>query len=1448
MCLLAGVPVSLWAQTVNVSIGSNESGRQFSVTGTGCSPGPAYITPKTLQWTAGSSCTVEFVTPHSIDLERRHIFTTWQDGVALNPRVFTAPVQAASYTALFTPQYKLTVEISPTGGGTVSGPDWVHSGTEPTLVATPAPGYRFVRWSNVDEESGTTAKVRVSYARTVYAQFATASSAMTTGYTVLPVLAATYDPPLLNDYGQVVQRTYGASSDLWTPQTANAMTGTISAVPVYYPKAINSRGQVLAQGTSGASIVLWSPVTANAPAGTTGTIEVPAYSVDLNDYGQVGGGGYLWTPSVANGTSGTAVQNSRFEGMAGINNYGQAAMLSTTVVTLFTPSSPRSGTGTFTNISAPSGRTFRSVGGINNTGAIAGGLCSTNVCDDAMFIWRPSVANSSSGTLEVVAPPAGFSSIVPSAINDSGEIVGTMSLAGGGYYFYGSVPFLYKGGVVYDLTTADPSFRDASKLTINNAGQIAFTGNESIRVAWPAGVVTAPPSNAVPVTIQSNQFGAVFSVAGAGCQPGTYGAPRTLSWTPGSSCTVSFASPFAMHSDRRQVFLSWQDSVATNPRVFPTPSKATTYMANFDTQFRLQAEIVPSGAGTVSGTGWVSQYTSTTLQAVPAAGYRFVEWSYNGGTSGSDSIQVNTYSPQTVRATFASIATAMPRQYAVVPVAASSYAMGPKAINDYGQIVGSPQDGQTAFLWTPSSANSIAGTLSSLASITGVSPARATKINNRGQIAAIRPDSRPFLWSPVSPNAATGTTTPISDIGLEAPTTINDYGQMAGVKWIWTPSAANGSAGALVQNTGWTGVADINNAGQMLVAGAAGWRVFTPASRGTSTGTYAPIGAPAGSYYTMAALNSDGKVAGDVCTSGEYEYSCLRRGFLSEPSAGTSAFTEIAPPPGFATLNVRAMNDAGDVVGVMSPQSGSPFPFLYSNSTVYDLSTANPVLRGGTADGINNAGQIVVNANSTVYIVSPLGGVTPPPTQVSLTLSHSELRFGTTVGLAPNGQQQVQVTLTGTNASSTAWSATSNQHWVHVTPASGTGSGKFLLTIAGASTALPGTLEGRVTVTTGSTTKTVRVYLTIAAATATSPPFGFIDLPANNSNVSGAVGVTGWALDDIEVMKIEVWRKSVPGEPHLNGQVFVGNGIFLDGARPDIANAYPAVPLNTRGGWGMQILTNMLPNAAGTGPVGNGQHQLFVYAFDKEGKSTLLGSRTINVNNSGAVKPFGTLDTPASGGTASGTQYTVWGWALTPQPATIPVDGSTLWVFVDGVSIAHPVYNLYRADVSTLFPGLQNSSGPVGYYYLDTTRLANGMHSIAWSVTDNVNRVEGIGSRLFYVQNSGVAAASAAPASPKAMRSAEGEGVWFRTGYNPDAELRKLEGSVIEIEQGDRIELHVAGAESVEFDGNASLPVGSTFRGGVFYWQLDVAYIASYELKFREANGNTVANIVVRIR
>ena len=94
--------------------------------------------------------------------------------------------------------------------------------------------------------------------------------------------------------------------------------------------------------------------------------------------------------------------------------------------------------------------------------------------------------------------------------------------------------------------------------------------------------------------------------------------------------------------------------------------------------------------------------------------------------------------------------------------------------------------------------------------------------------------------------------------------------------------------------------------------------------------------------------------------------------------------------------------------------------------------------------------------------------------------------------------------------------------------------------------------------------------------------------------------------------------------------------------------------------------------------------------------------------------------------------YLNWGWALTPQPGMIPTDGSTIQVIVDGAPVGNVTYNLFRPDVSGAFPGLANTAGPVGYRAIDTTALAEGLHTVSWTVTDTRPATSGIGSRYFH--------------------------------------------------------------------------------------------------------------------
>jgi hypothetical protein len=323
--------------------------------------------------------------------------------------------------------------------------------------------------------------------------------------------------------------------------------------------------------------------------------------------------------------------------------------------------------------------------------------------------------------------------------------------------------------------------------------------------------------------------------------------------------------------------------------------------------------------------------------------------------------------------------------------------------------------------------------------------------------------------------------------------------------------------------------------------------------------------------------------------------------------------------------------------------------------------------------------------------------------------------------------------------------------------------------------------------------------------------FGSFDTPLNNTNnVTGAIPITGWALSPFSISKVAIYRDSVGDEP--TGQVFVGNATSVPGSRPDVQARYPNYAFAKFAGWGYQLLTNVLPNN------GNGTFRLHAIAYDAGGNVVEIGApgKIITCTNASAAKPFGTIDTPGAGATISGNQYLNFGWALTPGASfTIPKDGSTITVMVDGAPVGHPTYNQFRSDIATTFPNYNNSQGAVGFFYLDTTRLANGLHTISWVVYDDHNRGDGIGSRYFTVMNG----AENLPAEEEPIESAPGpDKVYF-----------------VEADELDRIELHVGASGS-----EGQLPIGATLKGGVLYWQLGPGFLGDYRLMLTRPDGEKI--------
>jgi len=451
-------------------------------------------------------------------------------------------------------------------------------------------------------------------------------------------------------------------------------------------------------------------------------------------------------------------------------------------------------------------------------------------------------------------------------------------------------------------------------------------------------------------------------------------------------------------------------------------------------------------------------------------------------------------------------------------------------------------------------------------------------------------------------------------------------------------------------------------------------------------------------------------------------------------------------------------------------------------------------------------------------------------------LYYAALKSGT-----HTGSQQVWVGNTGSGTLN--WTATDNVSWLTLTPGSGSGSG--IITASVNSNGLDaGTYTGTISIkdsNASNSPQTVSVTLTVKQDSQNMAPFGEFSTPAAGSTLRSSIPVTGWVLDDIGVSSVKIYRETA------GSLVYIGDAVLVEGARPDVETAYPGYPLNYKAGWGYMLLSYFLPNG------GNGSYKLHAKATDSAGSSVTLGTAAVTIDNAHSVKPFGTIDTPTQGGMASGTQYINWGWVLTPQPNHIPVNGSTINVWVDGVNIGHPTYNIYRSDIASFFPGYINSNGAVGYYYLDTAGYSEGVHTIAWTAADNAGNTDGIGSRFFSILNTGQVSVQGTSVTFNVKPARSGiekpgiasdcfKPVLVKKGFKNDIEPTEVfpdgEGRVsIETRELERVEINLPGCMSgylVVGDELRALPIGSTLdsRRDIFYWQPGPGFIGKYYFVF----------------
>lgn len=611
-----------------------------------------------------------------------------------------------------------------------------------------------------------------------------------------------------------------------------------------------------------------------------------------------------------------------------------------------------------------------------------------------------------------------------------------------------------------------------------------------------------------------------------------------------------------------------------------------------------------------------------------------------------------------------------------------------------------------------------------------------------------------------------------------------------------------------------------------------------------------------------------------------------------QPATFTTQVTGM-PTPG---VQWQRSTDGGTTwsdLAEAAPFSGTSTASLTISATTTAMHTHQFRVRAVNLDGAATSNAATLSVN----------GITASPS----ILRFASREFDASGFRVSTSAQRVTVGTVGTVA---PWTAVSSQPWAVVSGGSGTGAGQFTIGIDNAAlTGLGGTLSATVTVaaTGGTPTATVSVVLELHEGTGfRNSTFGVVDTPLQNATgVQGAVSISGWALSDIGVGGVKIYRNCTPvdtfcvptGLPAMGTVIELGDATFVEGMRPDVEAAYPTAPANNRAGWGFMILTNMLPDIPGGRAQGGvGPITLYAVAFGGLAAPKLIGRTVldevptaITLANDTIAKPFGAIDTPTQGGTASGLLHN-FGWTLTPDPGTgvlVPTDGSTITVYIDGAPVGTTQYNLCRGtvgstvpagvlcddDVSTAFRGagtlfrnLDAGRGPIALRTISTTALTNGLHTISWGVTDSANRSEGIGSRYFTVLNSAAdrcvsaacevrSAAEVGRAELEARRDRSVQDhaalLFARTGFDLLAAYTPLVPDAagipqVRIPELGRVELQIPGVTggALLVNGEARpLPIGvgiDTERG-IVTWIPGVGHLGTYRLSF----GRTIVDATV---
>jgi uncharacterized repeat protein (TIGR02543 family) len=508
-------------------------------------------------------------------------------------------------TANFTPiTYKLTVGVSPSGGGTTNpavGQHTYSAGTVVNVTATAAAGYQFANWSGACSGTGT-CQVTMDTNKTVTANFTATTYKLTVG--VSPSGGGTTNPA-------VGQHTYNAGTVVNV--TATAAAGYQFA---------NWSGACTGTGTCQVTMNADKTVTANFAPITPTTYKLTV--------GVSPSGGGTTNPAVGQHTynAGTVV-NVTATAAAGYQFASWSGACSGTGTCQVTMNADKTVTANFTPITykltvgvSPSGggTTNPAVGQHTYSAGTVVNVTATAAAGYQFANW--SGACSGTGTCQVTmnadkTVTANFAPITPTTY----KLTVGVSPSGGGTTNPAVGQHTYNAGTVVNVTaTAAAGYQFA-----NWSG--ACTGTGTCQVTMNADkTVTA---NFAPITPTTYNLTVAVDPIGGGTANPSVGVHSYAAGTV-VDITATPAAGFA--------FDSWSGACSGSGTCQVTMDADKTVTAHFvGTTYELTIAVNPAGGGTTDPGEGVHRYAAGTVvnvTATPAAGFAFDYWA--GACSGSD--------------------------------------------------------------------------------------------------------------------------------------------------------------------------------------------------------------------------------------------------------------------------------------------------------------------------------------------------------------------------------------------------------------------------------------------------------------------------------------------------------------------------------------------------------------------------------------------------------------------------------------------------------------------------------------------------------------------------------------------------------------------------------------------------------------------------------------------